>query len=122
MTNSSNRVSLPDRPARREPSFRRVRRVVADLLESHQRGQDEAAPTHALGLLGVDEQLVDDLLVQRGLLLGELGVGDLLDLVRQVGEQTFVCLGTAQDERPGDPAESPGCVGGRRWVRRPLDR
>jgi hypothetical protein len=85
--------------------------MVADLLEAHQRGEHEPAASHALGLFGVGEQLVDDLLVQRRLLAGELGVGDLLDLVGQVGQQPLVGLGAPQDERPGDVAQAGRGVG-----------
>ena len=96
--------------------------MVADLLEPHQRGEDEATPAHALGLFGVDQQLIDHLLVERGLLLGELGVCDLLDLVGQVGEQALVGLGAAEDERAGDPPEPGGRIGRRLGVGGPLDR
>ncbi len=92
MTSSSKRVSLPERPASREPSPSSVGRVVADLLEPHQGGEHETAALHALGLLGVGQQLVDHLLVERRLLAGELGAGDLLDLVRQVGQQRLSAL------------------------------
>ena len=89
----------------------RVGGVVADLLEARQRGEHETAPPHALGLFGVGEQLVDDLLVERRLLAGELGVGDLLDLVGQVGEQPPVGLGAPQDERLREPAQPRRRVG-----------
>ena len=77
----------------------RVRRVVADLLETGQRGQHQAAALHAGGLLGVGQQLVDDALVHAGLLAGERRPRDLLDLVGQVGHQRLVGLGAAQQER-----------------------
>ena len=60
---------------------------------------------------GVGEQLVDDLLVHRRLLAGELGVRDLFDLVGQVGQQATVRLGAAEDERLREPAQSGGRVG-----------
>ena len=85
--------------------------MVADLLESHQRGEHEPAPPHAARLLGVGEQLVDDLLVHRRLFAGELGVGDLFDLVGQIGQQPPVGLGAAEDERLGEPAQPGGGVG-----------
>ena len=80
---------------------------VADLLEAHQSGQHQPAAFHALGLLGVDEQLVDHLLIQRGLLPGELGVGDLFDLVGQVGEEALVCCGAPEHERTGGACPEP---------------
>jgi hypothetical protein len=79
--------------------------VVADLLEPGERGEHPPAPLHALEVLGVDQQLVDHLLVEHRLLLGELGEGDLLDLVGQVGQQPLVGLGAPQDERLGERAE-----------------
>ncbi len=73
-----------------------------------QRRQHPPASLHALEVLRVDEQLVDDLLVERRLLLGELGIGDLFDLVGEVGEQPPVGLGAAQDERLGELTQ-PSC-------------
>ena len=84
------------------PVAEHVDRVVADLLEPGQGGEHEAAPLHAGGRGGVGEQLVDDVLVQHGLLPGERGPRDLLDLVRQVRHQRAVGLGAPQDERLGD--------------------
>ena len=81
------------------PVAERVRRVVADLLQPGQRGQHQAAAAHAGGLLGVGQQLVDDALVHAGLLAGQRGPGQLLDLVGQVGHQRLVGLGAAQQER-----------------------
>ena len=85
-----------------------VGRVVADLLEPGERGEHEAAPLHPGRRRGVGEQLVDDVLVQHGLLAGEPGPGDLLDLVRQVGHERAVGLGAAQHERLGDAAQPGG--------------
>ena len=109
LTNSSKRVSLPDRPAEPRAVAERVRRVVADLLEPGQRGEHQAAAAHAGGLLGVDEQLVDDLLVHARLLAGQRRPGDLLDLVGQIGQQRLVGLGAPQQERRRQPAQ---CRGG----------
>ena len=61
-----------------------VGRVVADLLEPQQPGQHDAAAVDALGLVGVAQQVVDDRLVQRGLLPGERAALGQLDLVGQV--------------------------------------
>ena len=85
--------------------------MVADLLETHQRSEHETASAHALGLLGVGEELVDHLLVERCLLASEFGVGDLFDLVGQVGEQALVGLGASQDERLGEVAQAGSGVG-----------
>ena len=52
------------------------------------------------------QELVDHLLVEGGLLAGELGVGDLFDLVGQIGQQPLVGLGAAQDERLGDVTQA----------------
>jgi len=79
--------------------FQCVCRVVAHLLEPHERGQHQAASAHPALLFGVVEELVDDLLIQRCLLFGELGVRDLLDLVGQVGQESLVGFGPAEDER-----------------------
>ena len=92
--------------------------MVADLLEAGQCGEHDAASAHSARLFGVGEELVDHLLVERRLFAGELGVRDLLDLVGQVGHQTFVGLGAAQDEGAGQSAEA----GGRQLVVLPLDR
>ena len=80
--------------------------MVADLLEPGQRRQHPTSPLHPLEILGVEQQLVDDLLVERRLLAGELGEGDLLDLVGQVGQQPAVGLGAAQHERLGQRAQA----------------
>ena len=85
--------------------------MVADLLEAHQRGEHEPATPHAARLLGVGEQLVDDLLVHRRLLAGELGVGDLFDLVGQIGQQPAVGLGAPEDERLREAAQSRRGIG-----------
>ncbi len=84
----------------------RLGRVVADLLEPGQRRQHATAALHAFEVLGVDQQLVDDLLVEHRLLAGELGEGDLLDLVGQVGQQSPVGLGAAQHERLRERAQA----------------
>ena len=52
-----------------------LRRVVADLLEPHQRGQHDAAPLDAVGVLQLPGEVVDRLLVERGLLLRQAAEG-----------------------------------------------
>ena len=64
--------------------------------------------THDL-LFGVVEELIDDLLVERGLFAGQLGVGNLFDLVGEVGQQAPVGLCAPQDEwLRGPPQPSRG--------------
>ena len=92
--------------------------MIADLLQPHQRGEHQPAPSHALGLLGVGEQLIDHLLVERGLLAGQFGVGDLFDLVGQVGEQPLVGLGAPQDERLGDATQTRRGIDAQQCIRR----
>ena len=60
---------------------------------------------------GVGEQLVDDVLVQHGLLAGQPGPRDLLDLVGKVGDELAVGLGAAEHERLGEPAQPGRGVG-----------
>ena len=95
-------------PGQLRPVAQRVRRVVADLLEASQRGEHEAAPAHACGLLCVGQQLVDNGLVHVRLLAGERRPRDLLDLVGQVWHQRLVGLRAAQQERPGEAAQFGG--------------
>jgi hypothetical protein len=52
--------------------------------------------------------LVDDVLVEHGLLAGQPGPRHLLDLVREVGHERAVGLAATQDERLGEPPE-PRC-------------
>ena len=82
--------------------------VVAHLFQAGQCRQHATPPAHAFFVRRVVEQLVDDLLVQHRLLAGELGEGDLLDLVGQVGQQPPVGLGAPQHERLGEPAQPLG--------------
>src|SRR5207245_4546084 len=75
-----------------------VRRVIADLLEAHEVGQHQAAPLDALreardGML----ELVDRLLVERGLRAGEETERLHLSLVRQVRDDGAVGLEPAQE-------------------------
>ena len=85
--------------------------MVAHLLEPEQPGEHRAPPVDALGLVGPGEQVVDDRLVERGLLAGERAAVDRLDLVGQVGDDRPVGLQPAQDERAGDPPEQRGRLG-----------
>ena len=86
-----------------------MRRMVADLLQPGQRGQDQTAPAHARGLLGIGQQLVDDALVHAGLLAGQRCPRQLLDLVGQVGHQRLVGLGSPKQERRRQLTQRLGC-------------
>ena len=75
-----------------------VRGVIADLLEAHQIGEHQAAPLDTLrepcdGAL----QLVDGLLIERGLRAGEEAERLHLGLVGQVGHDRAVGLEPAQE-------------------------
>ena len=63
-----------------------LRRMVADLLEAQQDGEDRAAPLDALRRAQAALELLDRLLVERGLLPGQEAEGAHLGLVRQVGD------------------------------------
>jgi hypothetical protein len=63
-----------------------------------------------VGVLGLLEHLVDDRLVERRLLLGEVAVDAHLDLLGQVGDDAPVGLQPAQDERAGRLAQTLGRV------------
>ena len=88
-----------------------VGRMVADLLELGEGGKDDRSASHPDVLVGGVEQFVDDLLVQRGLLAGESGPGNLLDLVRQLRHELAVGLRTAQYERLRQRPQRGGCLG-----------
>ena len=88
-----------------------LRRVVAHLLELGHRGQHVAAALDALGVLDLLHHVVDDGLVQRGLLGGELAVLLDLDLLGQVVDDRRVGLDPAQDVGPGDRAQPLGRLG-----------
>ena len=91
--------------------------MVADLLELRHRGQHVAAPGDALGLLDPGHHLVDDGLVERGLLDGERAVLLHLDLVRQVVDDGRIGLQPAQQVRPGDRAQRLAPARSRRTAR-----
>jgi len=77
-----------------------LRRMVADLLEARQRGQDHGAALHRLrpGLLfQLFLELLDLTGVERGLRRGEPAVGRHHGLLRQVGDHAAVGLETPQD-------------------------
>src|SRR5207249_8366140 len=83
-----------------------VCRVIADLLEAHEVGQHQAASLDALreardGML----ELVDRLLVERGLRAGEETERLHLSLVRQVRDDGAVGLEPAQEVWPDQAAQ-----------------
>ena len=54
--------------------------MIADLLEPGESGEDRAAPVDALRLVDPLEQVIDDGLVEAGLLAGQSAVVGSLDL------------------------------------------
>jgi hypothetical protein len=77
---------------------RPVRGVVADLLEPHQIGEDQAAPLDALGEpRDGTPQLVDGPLIERGLPARQEAERLHLGLVRQVGHDRAVGLEPTQE-------------------------
>jgi hypothetical protein len=94
-----------------------LRGVVADLLELGHRRQHVAAPLDALAVLDLLHHVVDDRLVQRGLLAGEPVVLGDLDLLGQVVDDRRVGLDAAEQVRAGDAAQEGGGLG----VAVPLD-
>ena len=91
---------MPIAHRRRDLVAECVGRVVADLFELREGGEDDRPPLHPFVLVGLFEQLVDDLLVEHGLLAGEPGPGDLFDLVGQFGYRA--------DDRPWSAATRTG--------------
>ena len=84
-----------------------VGRVITNLLNAGQRSQDEAAARDALlllrqGLLHV----IDQGLVEGGLLIRHAHGDDLLRLLRQVIDDIRVRLEAAQDKRAGEQAQA----------------
>ena len=80
-------------------------RVVADLLEGGDGGEDRALAWRSpLGVGGVGDQLVEHRLVQADLLGGHRAVVELVDLVGQLGGDLRLALGAAEHE---DAVEGP---------------
>ncbi len=96
------------------PGTNPLGRMVADLLEAHEKGQDRAAPLNAVQAVQVPPELLDRLLIEHGLFAGERAEGLDFDLVRKVEDHGGVGLQAAQYIRP-----SQGSQGGVR-VRRPV--
>ena len=118
---SSQDLLQPDHLAGPAPDggavVQQLRRVVAHLLELGHRGQHVAAPLDPLGVLDLLHHVVDDRLVERGLLGGERAVLLDLDLLRQVVDDGRVGLQPAQQVGPGDGAQPLGRLGLRRAAR-----
>ena len=75
-----------------------LRRVIADLLEAHEVGQDQPAPLDALPAAGEHAfQLLDGLLIERRLRARQQAERLDLGLVRQIGHDRAVGLETAQE-------------------------
>ena len=82
--------------------------MVADLLELHHGGQDQTPAFDSFGFVDPGQHVVDDRLVEGGLLAGQVAELLHLELVGKVGDDRPVGLEAAEDERPGDPAQV-GC-------------
>ena len=80
-------------------------RVVADLLELHELGQDEPSALYAVGFLKFLGQVAYGLFIEGGLLPAQRAEGRHLDLFGQVGDDSLVGLEPAQDVRPDERAE-----------------
>lgn len=83
-----------------------LRRMVADLLEARQDGQDQHEAGGRVRFVQHGVQRIYLRLVQGGLFRREGAVGGYFRLVRQVGDQGRIRLHPAQDERgaPGGAA------------------
>ena len=88
-----------------------LRGVVADLLELGEGRQDQPLALDALGRLELLGGVLDDGLVERGLLLGQRAEDLHLELVGQVGDDRLVGLEPAEDERAGQALEASGGLG-----------
>ena len=78
-------------------SPRHLARMIANLLEPHQLGQDQTAPLHPFHLLELVRQILDDLLIQGSLGLAQPAEGSRFDLVRQIGDNPLVGFQSPQD-------------------------
>ena len=74
-----------------------LRRVVANLLEAHQRGQHHALAAHAVAGLKRRSQLFHGLLVEGSLRRAQMAPGFEFDLVGQVADDPFVGFQATQD-------------------------
>ena len=85
-----------------------LRGMVADLLEAHEEGQHEPPALRCRRpASSCSRQLVDGLLVERGLLAAQLAEGLDLGLVGQIGDDALVGLQPPQDVGPHQIAQRP---------------
>ena len=82
-----------------------LRRVIADLLETHQRCEHNPTTLHSLGTTEFRRQVGNRLLIERRLLAGQVAEGLHLGLVWQVGNDGLVSLQAAQDVRTHQRAQ-----------------
>ncbi len=85
--------------------------VVADLFELRKRRQDDPLALDALGGVDLFGGVFDHGLVERRLFLGQSAEHLHLQLVGQIGDDRFVGLEAAEDERAGELLEPSGGVG-----------
>ena len=74
-----------------------LRWMVADLLQPHEKGQDDAPALHSIDVFELAGQLFHCLLVKRRLLAAQGAEGFHLGLVGQVGNDALVGLQASQD-------------------------
>ena len=79
--------------------------MIADLLESHQKGQNQPSSLDACGGLQLFGQFLDRLLVKRGLRFAQHTPRRQLCLLWQIVNDALVRFEPAQDIRPGKVAQ-----------------
>ena len=79
--------------------------MIADLLESHQKCQNQPTPLDACGRLDFFRQLLDRLLVQGGLRLAQDTPCLHFSFFRQIANDPFVGFKPAQNVRLGEIAQ-----------------
>ena len=95
---SSSRLSLPGPTGERQVVLLVVPRVVADLLQRGDGGEDRPLLLVALGALGLDDEPVEHGLVETDLLGGHRAVVELVDPVGQLGGHARLQLRAAEHE------------------------
>ena len=93
---STRRVSLPDRPDKGRAVGQKVRRMVADLLELHHGGQNQTSALDSFCFVDPRQHVVDDSLVQSGLLAGQGAELLHLELFGKVGDDRPIGLEAAE--------------------------
>ena len=79
--------------------------MIADLLQPHEGGQDNAPSPHSIRSFDLLSQIGDGLLVERCLLAAQGAEGLHLGLVRQVSNDALVRLETPQNIGPHQIAQ-----------------